>query len=296
MLKRLCIAGVSEQVNIPLQLCIEQGLFALKGLDVDFKVVPGGTGAMVELLEKKEVDVALTVTDGFIAGKVAGKKIVLAGTYVQSPLTWALVSRPGCVPQQLTKYGISRVGSGSQTMAFYNALLEGVQKDALEFTVSDNFDGLRRDLHAGKSDAFLWELFTTKPWIDSKELSLIKEVTTPWTAFSFVVSSEAKAETKETIKTHLFPVLREGVRLFTAQGARSEMVARICKEHKHTEADALKWLSQCEYAVTEGSPDFAVQRRGLVLSLDVLREAGVVPEGFSTQKLWDGDEKLITLM
>lgn len=300
MLKKLRLAGVPEQVNIPVLLCLERGLFASRGLEVDYKVVPGGTGAMMELLESKEVDIALTVTDGFIGGKAAaGKKVALAGTYVKSPLTWALVGRPGAaaVAHPVTRYCISRIGSGSHTMAFYNASLEGVPKEDLQFTVSNNFDGMRKDLHAKMSDAFLWEVFTTKPWIDSKELSLIKEVRTPWTAFSFVISSEASAETKKAIKTQFFPALCEGVRVFTSPGSRAEMAARICKEHRHTEADALAWLAQCEYAVAEGESEaFAVQRRGLVQSLEVLKETGVVPEKFSTQQLWDADESLLTLV
>ena len=45
---------------------------------------------MIEALENGEADVALTVTDGFIVGKANGKKIDLLGTYVKSPLVWAV--------------------------------------------------------------------------------------------------------------------------------------------------------------------------------------------------------------
>lgn len=37
---------------------------------------------------------AITVTDGFIAGQAAGFNVQLVGTYVDSPLTWAVSAHP----------------------------------------------------------------------------------------------------------------------------------------------------------------------------------------------------------
>ena len=41
-----------------------------------------------------EADLAITVTDGFIAGQAAGFNVQLVGTYVDSPLTWAVSAHP----------------------------------------------------------------------------------------------------------------------------------------------------------------------------------------------------------
>lgn len=46
----LKLLGVPEQVNIPIQLCQEQGIFSKFGVDVDYTTVPEGTGAMLKKL------------------------------------------------------------------------------------------------------------------------------------------------------------------------------------------------------------------------------------------------------
>ena len=72
-LKKLTLCGVHEQVNIPIIICQEQKIFEKHGLDVTFRIVPEGTGAILDLIDKEEVDIALCVTDAFIAGKSKGK-------------------------------------------------------------------------------------------------------------------------------------------------------------------------------------------------------------------------------
>jgi ABC-type nitrate/sulfonate/bicarbonate transport system substrate-binding protein len=49
---------------------------------------------MMKKLEAGEADLAITVTDGFIAGKASGANVALVGTYVDSPLTWAVCAHP----------------------------------------------------------------------------------------------------------------------------------------------------------------------------------------------------------
>jgi len=106
-------------------------------------------------------------------------------------------------------------------------------------------------VNEGSVDAFLWELFTTKPWFDKKELSYLGVVATPWPAFVFVsktsadysvVQSEAdfdanadgvhgvKASEKSgalsqekarLIRECLFPALAEGVAIFRTEAQES---------------------------------------------------------------------------
>ena len=39
-----------------------------------------------------EVDLALTVTDAFMVGKANGRRVQLLGTFVESPLVWAVAT------------------------------------------------------------------------------------------------------------------------------------------------------------------------------------------------------------
>jgi hypothetical protein len=89
---------------------------------------------MLQKLQNNENDVAITVTDGFIAGKAAGYDIQLVGTYVESPLTWTVASSPKSSFQNLSEFyngeevrsiGISRLKSGSHTMSYYMSHLQG---------------------------------------------------------------------------------------------------------------------------------------------------------------------------
>eukprot|EP01041_Mallomonas_annulata_P007209 gene7209-14701_t len=151
---RIILAGVPEQVNIPICICLEQGIFAKHGIDVEYVIVPEGTGAMLDKLESGEVDVAITVTDGFIAGKASNRKVNLLGTYVRSPLIWAVAAGPqsllsnmdDIVSMQRTRgsfrIGVSRLGSGSHTMAFYMSKVHGLDISLLNFVIAQNIKGL----------------------------------------------------------------------------------------------------------------------------------------------------------
>lgn len=114
---------------------------------------------MIEMLEKKETDMALTVSDGFIVARGKNRPVQLSGVWVDSPLVWTIAASPSISSQFKTiaefiamkkqtqskvKVGISRPGSGSQSMASYMAMLHGLpHKENLEFVVANNFQGLR---------------------------------------------------------------------------------------------------------------------------------------------------------
>jgi hypothetical protein len=107
------------------------------------------------------------VTDGFIVGKANGRKVKLMGTFVESPLVWAVVGAPTSSSSAPTsssisaapvgfsaalspsvlgrapRFGISRKGSGSQTMAHYACSLHDIDSVAPEFVIANNFAGLK---------------------------------------------------------------------------------------------------------------------------------------------------------
>ncbi|EUC64793.1 periplasmic-binding protein-like protein II [Rhizoctonia solani AG-3 Rhs1AP] len=77
---------------------------------------PGGTGAMIAALQNNEIDVAVALTDALIAGIANGSQAYkLVGSYVSTPLNWAVVTGKESKYQSIddlrgTKLGISRVG------------------------------------------------------------------------------------------------------------------------------------------------------------------------------------------
>lgn len=227
-----------------------------------------------------------------IVGNANDRKVKLAGTYVSSPLTWALVGRPNStnMSSPVLRYGISRKGSGSHTMAYYSAMLDQVKDESsLSFHISNNFSCLRKGVLDNDFDAFLWEIFTTKPFIDNGELSLIKLVPTPWSAFSFVINSDAPTETRNMLYNSVFPALNEAINIFQDPKNENEMIYRICKEHGHKEPDAIQWLSRCVYGNHNG---FRIDHNHTIESIKILKETGIVDQLYNATQLFHNDAKL----
>lgn len=53
---------------VPVHLPESLEMFKSKGIDLDVKIAKGGTGEMVKLLEDGEIDVAVALTEGLVAG------------------------------------------------------------------------------------------------------------------------------------------------------------------------------------------------------------------------------------
>lgn len=323
-MQRIRLAGVPEQVNLPIRICLDEGIFQRYGVDVEYRVVPEGTGKLMELVESGEVDIAIMVADGFIAGRANGRKVNLYGTYVSSPLVWAVAGLPGPTAiedlNQISefnatkqfKYGISRRGSGSHTMAFYTNMKHGLGalNDESSFVVANNFQGLRKGVTDTVFDAFLWETFTTKPFFDSGELHKIGEVSTPWPAFLFVGATKSAAAMRlhgtidfsQTVRTRLFPALRDGIEIFRGEHGRSVNISieRICSEFNFKPEDAREWLSKCRYNIptttveeTAGRDSdrlFAVNETVFADAVRVMQQAGLVGVDFSSAMLWDEND------
>ena len=104
------------------------------------------------MLEKEEADIAFPVTDAFIVARASGRPLTLIGTYVESPLLWGVFTSPHntsvsnlvelmvlCQREgRLLKVGISRLGSGSQTMAYYASMLHNLGRSFTLFCLYSN--------------------------------------------------------------------------------------------------------------------------------------------------------------
>ena len=296
------LAGVPEQAFIPIQLAQSEGIFSKLGLDVVWRETPEGTGKLLTLVEEGEVDVALTVTDGFIAGKAAGRAVSLCGTYIKSPLVWAcsackdsnLESLEDLNPKTLghkMRWGVSRMGSGSHTMGVYASKNMSVGADDVEFVIADNFQGLREGSNANNFDAFLWEHFTSKPYWGN-ETKYIGDVPTPWPAFSFV-SGRNLAEGKVSASDiqNLFEGIAQGVKLFVDGGEGT--IDKICGEHKHTREDAHIWLSRTSYAIDSPMP-MALDKSHYSKSVEIMKDVGLVSKDYDVESLWDNQAAAFT--
>ena len=69
-------------------------------------------------------------------------------------------------------FSVSRPNSGSHLMAYVLASQHGWDPQTLRFETKGSFQNLRDSVNDGSSDAFMWEIFTTKPFHDSGEVRM----------------------------------------------------------------------------------------------------------------------------
>ena len=62
----------------------------------------------------------------------------------------------------------------------------------LKFEVTNNLKGGIAALNSGKPDYFLWERFTTKPYVDNGTFKYLGNYPTPWPCFVVAVSEKAQ--------------------------------------------------------------------------------------------------------
>ncbi|WP_373519470.1 substrate-binding domain-containing protein [Pricia sp.] len=187
-MEKVRIAGVPEHFNLPWHMAIEEGAFEDRGIDLQWTQVPEGTGKMCQMLEDRETDLAIILTEGIIKSIVAGNPVKIVQEYIASPLLWGIHVGANSKHQTLselknTKTAISRFGSGSHLMAYVNAQKEGWDTDSLQFEVIDNLDGAVKALMDGTADYFMWEHFTTKPLVDTGSFRRLGDCPTPWPCF-----------------------------------------------------------------------------------------------------------------
>lgn len=194
-MKTVKIAGVPEHFNLPWHLCIENGEFEEEGIDLQWTNVPEGTGKMCQMLRDGETDLAVILTEGILKDISAGNPSKIVQIYVQSPLIWGIHVAANSDFQTLKdlknkKVAISRVGSGSQLMAYVNANEQGWKTDDLEFEIVNTIDGAVDALTNEKADYFMWERFMTKPLVDKGVFRRIDDCPTPWPSFIIAVREE----------------------------------------------------------------------------------------------------------
>ena len=185
------IGGVPEHFNYPWHYGIENNFFKTKALNLEWKDYPGGTGAMVEALKNKEIDLALLLTEGAIHAKIKGYPITLLQVYVETPLQWgiyvaheAMFTNVAALQKQ--KIAISRKGSGSHLMAAAHAQTQNWSINNLQYVVTNHIEETISALKKAEAAYFLWEVFTTSPYVESKILRCLDVFKAPWPAFVLV--------------------------------------------------------------------------------------------------------------
>ena len=245
----LKIAGVPEHFNLPWHLCLENQEFQNENINLEWTDVPEGTGKLCQMLRDGTTDIAVILTEGIVKDILAGNPSKIVQVYVDSPLIWgihvAAKSKFKTISDlENTKVAISRLGSGSQLMAYVNAKNQGWKTDSLQFEIINTIDGAVTALTSETADYFMWEHFMTKPLVDQGIFRLIADCPTPWPCFVIAIRDEILNNNPEALKKVL-QIINRTTSEFKEIPSIDKMLAS--KFHQKIE-DIQEWLSVTEWS------------------------------------------------
>jgi ABC-type nitrate/sulfonate/bicarbonate transport system substrate-binding protein len=250
-MKRFKIGGVPEHFNLPWRLAIEEGKFKSAGIELHWSDMTGGTGQMIKGLQAGSLDIAVLLTEGITRAILKGLDAKIISVYVQSPLCWGVHVPANQSFHSLSEldgatFAISREGSGSHLMSFVLAQREGWEPNALSFNVVGDVYGGLWALHHGEADGFLWEKYTTQPFVDQAKCKRIGEVFTPWPCFVIAVRNDVLHSDAELLQEVLRIVQERAAQLKNASDAPEVLAWRYALRKNEVE----EWLQQTEWAST----------------------------------------------
>lgn len=244
----LRVGGVPEHFNLPWQLAAERDVFSGKSIDLSWTMYAGGTGAMTQALSNGSLDVAILLTEGFIAAASEGLKASIAKVYIETPLIWGIYTGSQSSYSTLETFNekriaISRFGSGSHLMSMIHAaeLKEEIQSN--QFTVVNSLFGGVNALGSSEADLFYWEKFMTRPHVLNGDIKLIGEFSAPWSSFLIIVGNDAMQNKQEAVMQLL--EIMNGECISFKQDVHSAI--HLSKRFDMTLPEARHWLQSTQW-------------------------------------------------
>ena len=274
-MKTIKIAGVPEHFNLPWHLAIENGDFEKENIDLQWTDVPEGTGKMCQMLREGETDIAVILTEGIVKDIVDGNPSKIVQVYVKSPLIWGIHVAASSNYKTLAdlenkKVAISRLGSGSQLMAYVNADNQGWNTDNLEFEIINTIDGAVEALTNGTADYFMWERFMTKPLVDKGIFRRIADCPTPWPCFVIAVREEV-LEKNPVLISKILAIINQTTEDFKDIPSIDKTLAS--NYHQKTE-DIQEWLSLTQWSQKPLSTEMLNKVQNQLFQLKIIDKKG----------------------
>ncbi len=244
------IGGVPEHFNLAWYLSLKEKSFQKEGINLRWKDYFGGTGEMNKALRNKKIDMAVILTEGIVRDIIKGNESKIVQVFVKSPLIWGVHVAENSEFEKISDLkgkhaAISRFGSGSHLMAYIQAKNQGwdIAED-LKFKVIEDLEGALNGLPEGKGDYFMWEKFTTKPYVDNGIFRHVGNCPTPWPCFVIAVRNEVLENNLETIQAILRIINKETLGFKNIPGIDKIISARYNQQLE----DVQEWLSLTEWS------------------------------------------------
>jgi len=250
----LKVGGVPEHFNYPWRIAIEEGLFRKEGIALHWADMSGGTGQMIKGLQTGSIDVAIVLTEGISRSILQGLDAKILDVYVSTPLCWG-VHVPFKSRFQTIKdldaqtIAISREASGSHLMSFVLAHQNQLKADKLNFNVVGDVYGGLWALENREAQVFLWEKFTTQPYVDQKKCRRVGEVYTPWPSFVIAARNDIIENHPKELSRVLEIIQKRAIKV-----KQSENTAEIISWRYNLDLHQVRsWLSQTEWKDKEAN-------------------------------------------
>ncbi len=272
-MKNFLIGGVPEHFNLPWYIALRDKKFNEKGINLRWKDYAGGTGQMCRALRKKEIDMAVILTEGIVRDIINGNESKIVQVFVKSPLLWGIHVAANSDYETVfdlkgSEAAISRYGSGSHLMAFVNAEnLKWDLKNDLHFKVIKDLDGALEGLPKGNGDYFMWEKFMTKPHVDNGTFRLIGESPSPWPSFVIAVRNDLLESDAESVKS-ILETINSVTEHFKIYPNIDEMIA---KRYDQKIEDVREWLSLTEWSDRQLTSKELENIQQKLLELDLIK-------------------------
>jgi ABC-type nitrate/sulfonate/bicarbonate transport system substrate-binding protein len=270
-MKTIRIAGVPEHFNLPWHLCIEQNEFQAFGIDLQWTDVPEGTGKLCQMLREDQTDIAVILTEGIVKDITAGNPSKIVQVYVETPLIWGVHVHAQSDYHHFSdlenkKAAISRIGSGSQLMAYVNAKNNDWKTTDLTFEIVHTIDGAVAALTQGTADYFMWERFMTKPIVDQGIFRRIGDCPTPWPCFVIAVREDFLKKHKNSISQ-----LLEIINSMTHQFKEIPNIDAILASRYHQKREDIQdWLSLTEWSQKQLSKEAFIALQNELFELNII--------------------------
>lgn len=246
----LRIAGVPEPFNLPWQLALERRAFVRAKIELKWRTVPQGTGAMCELLRKGEIDLAVMVTEGAVKDILSGNPSRIVSPFVDTPLTWGVhvgahTTLRTAEDLKGVPFAISRSNSGSHLMALAYAKEHGWEPTEKDFIIVHDLAGAVKRLQDPEPAVFLWEKFITASHVHAGTLRRVDEYRPSWPCFVVVARQDILEEHGDAVD-RLLKVVRDQARGLMEKKSAPDMIAQ---RFGMTVTDAKEWFGGVKWNV-----------------------------------------------
>jgi ABC-type nitrate/sulfonate/bicarbonate transport system substrate-binding protein len=168
-----------------------------------------------------------------------------------------------------TRAAISRFGSGSHLMAYINAENNNWNlENDLQFEVINSLDGAVKGLTNNDADYFMWEKFTTKPYVDNNTFRRIGNCPTPWPCFVIAVREDFITNEEETLKT-ILDIINETTSEFKDIPSIDKTIAN---RYEQKLDDVQEWLSLTEWSQENISEETINKVQNQLFALNIIPE------------------------